>query len=243
MINRIIIIDNNSILDEWSILNKWIAEQKKDHIRAIRLDKNIGYFKAINQGLLYLGDDVKGNYTIVGNNDLEFASNFCKVLLSKKINNNVVVIAPNIQNSNGSTQNPYYINRISKKRKFFLSIYYWNYYLSNFMLYTARKINLSKLNSGKKKSNLEQPIFAGHGSCYILTDNFFHNENRLLRSESFLYGEELFLSYQVKQIGGIIIYSPDLVVFHKEHSSMLKMPSKLLFSYMQEGFKNAKKYM
>jgi len=242
IINKIIVVDNNSQIDEWQILSEWIIKQNNTKISALRLDINIGYFKAINQGILELGNDVKNAFTIVGNNDMEFSDNFCEALINKSLKENIMVIAPNIINNDGFHQNPYYIKRMSKIKKLMLSIYYRNYYLSRIIYAIILYLNLSK----RSKSNTietDLEIYAGQGSCYILTNQFFSTNNNLLYTESFLFGEEIFLAKQVKELNGVILYCPDLHVIHKENGSISKVPTKYLFPFMKDSFKKTKRYM
>ena len=243
-LNKLIIIDNFSKNKDYKLLVDWINQQKNSKICCIQLSENIGYFKALNEGLKRLNkNDLLNNYTIVGNNDLEFPVSFSDVLISKKYNSDILVVSPNIQNLSGVSQNPYLIDKISRKKKWILNIYYSNYYLHIFMLSFIRKFQISKLHVGKKNAHIKQEIYAGHGACYVLTNNFFINTSNVLKSESFLYGEEIFLAQQVIDLNGKILYDPEIKVIHKEHSSIKFSHSKTKFLFMREGFKKSKKYI
>jgi GT2 family glycosyltransferase len=81
-----------------------------------------------------------------------------------------------------------------------------------------------------------QYIYAGHGSCYVLTPYYFE-KNFFLDDSSFLMGEEFLLAKQIRDTGGRIYYNHNLRLIHNEHSTMDKMPSEVVYSYMQKAHK------
>ncbi len=56
-------------------------------------------------------------------------------------------------------------------------------------------------------------------------------------------GEEGVLANQVKMVEGKIIYYPQLIVEHLDHSSISKVSNKILFRYSKESFNYYLKYL
>lgn len=243
-VHKIIIVDNDSSIEEKKILKEWLQKNTMDNdpINVLFLDENLGYFKAINKGIAYLGDLVSVNYTVAGNNDLVFPSDFTEKLFMQQLDNTVFLIAPNIIKSNGVHQNPYLISSYSSMHKRFLRIYYSNYYVASILHKLASILSISKSEVGREGHDTKQFITAGHGSCYIITPAFFCKCTKLDDS-SFLFGEELNLAYQVKRQNGKTLYVPDLIVSHNEHSTMNAMSSRKTYGYQQESYRIFSKFI
>lgn len=235
----IIIVDNNSDLSEKEKLTIWKQENDsvQNKVTLIFETNNLGYFGALNVGLEYLKINInKYDYVIIGNNDLVFNEIFFKKLKQVQLEDNIFLISPNIVKKNGIHQNPYSINGTSKIRLFFYYIYYSNYTIAKIILLITRILKVAKSEQNRKGFDKTQIIYAGHGSCYILTRTFFKN-NFSLVDNSFLMGEEFILAKQIRDTNGKIIYIADLIVTHDEHSSMKNIPSKVVYGYKQAAFK------
>jgi GT2 family glycosyltransferase len=50
-------------------------------------------------------------------------------------------------------------------------------------------------------------------------------------------GEEGILANQIARAGGITMYQKELIVYHHDHSSIGKLPSKTLFDYSRISYK------
>lgn len=224
---KILVIDNNSN-DKKELLHNEFTE-------IIFLEKNIGYFPALNKGLSITDVD-KYEYIIVCNNDLLFEDSFFRKLQGKKYSNLVYAICPRVLDMDDKDQNPVWERGPSKFKMFFYTIYYKNYYFGKF-IYTIWQNIKPKSKTDISKS---RPIFQGYGAIYILTKNFF-NKFTSLDSPKFLMEEEAFLGHQIQCSGGVQYFDIDLIVHHKEHSSCKKVPSRQIYEYSKESFKISKK--
>ena len=164
---KIIIVDNASEKDDIDQLDK-ISFQE---VEIIKSNKNVGYFKGLNIGIDSINED-EYDYTVIGNNDLTFSTNFIIELSNEKLDSSIFVIAPNIIKPDGSHQNPHIVTKFSFIKRLYRRLYYTNYYISIVIqFFMSLKIRLSK-SYDREGSHKEQLILMGYGACYILTQNF-----------------------------------------------------------------------
>ena len=225
------IVDNNS--DE---ANKSLLKNIKNGT-VIFNDSNIGYFQGINAVL----DKIQPEHydkVIICNNDILFDDNFYNILKSKKYDDNIYAVSPRIYDMDGEDQNPHLDKGISRIKILFYDLHYINYYFGTFLykFYQLIKKMMRKLIRKKKDSGFSRRIFMGYGAIFILTESFFI-DNKSLSHPPFLMGEEAFIAYQIYKTGGILFYDNDLVVFHKDHSSCSKIPSRKMYEITKESYK------
>lgn len=239
---EIVIVDNDSSQEEKNLLINYVDNLKKNKIKCVFENSNLGYFGALNVGIGQITEDInKYDFVIIGNNDLEFQADFFDKLSNIKVQDDVFVIAPNIIKPNGIHQNPYCIDRVSKIRKFLYRIIYSSYIVAQPVFWLTNQLKVAKSEMNKTSHEVSQYIYAGHGSCYILTPNFFKH-NKLLVNLTFLMGEEFILANQVISTQGKIYYDAGLKVLHNEHSTMAKIPSKKVYEFNRNAYRIVKKY-
>ena len=236
----ILVVDNSDsseyLLDIKKQLEKeYINENDSlDYIRVI----NKGYFSGINSGLEQL-DLQKFQYVVVGNNDLEYDYNFFKCLLGTEIDKDSYVLAPNIINLDGSHENPRAIKRISNTKKIMYAIYYKSYILAILIMKIRSLLLPIKPNN---RAQIQQHIYLSMGACYILTRNFL-DKSSFLDNKVFLYGEEVILAEQLKNLGGKLLYVPNLIVKHCEHTSTKKISNKQFYKIQQKSYEVFKRFL
>ncbi|MBN2612409.1 MAG: glycosyltransferase family 2 protein [Bacteroidales bacterium] len=232
--SHIIVIDNASQAADFTALSESISEFS--NVRIIRSEKNLGYFGGLNLGISEINNPEK-HFVVIGNNDLLYHQEFIQSALNKKeIFESYPVISPNIITLDGTHQNPHVINKISRFRQMIYDLYFSNYLFANLII---RMVKLSgKLTSRKDngQSEIAQPIFLGHGSCYLLGPLFFDHFKELW-APTFLFDEELFLSKQLEQKGMKIFYEPSIKVTHCMHTSVDKIPAKAKWKLAREAHK------
>lgn len=239
---RIIIVDNNSIIDELEIIKQYINELDNLKISLVLSSTNVGYFKGLNLGLDQL---IPSNYDfiVIGNNDVEFEENFIQNLYQEKISDQNFVISPNIiRKHDGIHQNPHIIKKFSSFQNLYRSIFFSNFYISVILNFLYGLIKPLIFPENRLNSDKEQVILMGYGACYILTKNFFKIYD-CLDAPVFLMGEEGILSNQVYSANGNIIYKPNLILFHLDHTSINKVPNKTLYGYSKISYKHYLKHL
>ncbi len=235
--STIIIIDNNSTETEKKILSDSLLIKDDKKILLQFEETNLGYFRALNSGIKLILNSISDyDFVFVGNNDLIFKNDFFEKINNTKYSPEAYVVSPNVIKTNGIHQNPFSINGTSKTRKLLYRLIYLNYTMARIVYGTANRLGVMKSEMDRKGHEVSQYIFAGHGSCYVLTPSYFKT-NTLMDQSSFLMGEEFLLAKQIRDTGGKIFYDSELIVIHNEHSSMDKIPSKTKYKFEQQAFR------
>ncbi|HEX8576506.1 MAG TPA: glycosyltransferase [Flavobacterium sp.] len=231
---KIIIVDNASKEEDISNLSAYINKIDKEEVILLKSSINLGYFKGLNLGINSLKKE-DYDYIIIGNNDLSFQNDFLLKLEKKRVENDILVIAPNIIRLDGIHQNPHIIKKFGTFTKVYRRIYFTNYYVSVLIQYVYNAIRSFVNPADRVGFDKECIITMGYGACYILTTHFFKKFNEL-DAPNFLMGEEGVLANQVLSVEGKTLYMPDLVVRHHDHSSIGKISNKKLYSFSRESY-------
>ena len=171
---KIIIVDNNSTIDEFNVLENYIYKTKFSNVELIKNNENVGYFSGLNCGISEL--DVQDyDFVIIGNNDLSFSVDFIENLQKQYFTNDVMILAPNIIKKGGIHQNPHFVNKFTSLQNIYRSIYFSNYYISIVCQLSYNIIRYFNNSNDRKEHEKETKIFMGYGACYVLTKNFFKN--------------------------------------------------------------------
>ncbi len=230
---EIIIVDNGSTNDSREQLEK--KYRNRNGIHLVLSDQNEGFARGNNLGIRYATESLGCKFVLLVNNDTLFEDPRMITTLMESYEPGVGVLGPRIITADGDDQNPAARNVIRSRRK-----QYWHYsriiirtmYKRTAFYQTIRKLNfLKKLRKPKVKhknpdlktcTSIKMKL---HGSCFMLTPDFFKYYPYLF-PETFLYFEEEILT--------ILTYKVDLAkkfvhithIFHKEH-----MSTKMSFDY------------
>jgi len=241
--SKIVVVDNNSDGSDKEILRSFILNNVNLDIDLISLDRNMGYFPALNKGIvslnLYGRDDF---FLVVGNNDLLFPSDFIQSLKALIINEKTFVISPDIITPQGIHQNPHVINRLSFFRRFAYKLYFSSYPVACILTSLGKILGRNRREKSRFGYNKEQIIRMGFGACYIILPRYIQKLG-LLDESVFLMGEEALLGNQVYSNGGEILYTPQVKVIHQDHSTFKKMPSIHTYNITKESYKVYKKLL
>jgi len=85
---KIILVDNGSTDESLKFVDKYYPE-----VKIIKLDKNYGFAKAVNDGIKYSLKDEKISHVILLNNDIECKENFLEEMLNGFIDESVGTVA------------------------------------------------------------------------------------------------------------------------------------------------------
>lgn len=236
----LIIVDNNSSESEVELLR--VYEKKNNNVCVVYSSKNLGYFPGMKVGQEKAYSLGEYDYMILSNNDTLYDESFLALLLGKNYPLNTMVVSPDIITIDGKHQNPLFIKRISRIRKFLYHIYFSNWYVSQIINYIQLKLGASRRAKDKEGWDKEQIIYIGFGACLILT-KLFMDKVRFVDDRSFLMGEEQLLMIQVEKAGGCFYYYPNMKVRHLDSATFKKMPSRFSFECMKAGYKLYKDYI
>lgn len=237
----VFVVDNASGHEE--VVKLRTLAQKYPSVHVIELPDNTGYFRGLNVGLRESRQrrpDI--DWVIAGNNDLEFAPDFCdKIELLAPALKAHSVISPDIVTLDGEHQNPHVISKIGIVREIFYDLYYSNYYLGRIIYKFAKMLPRLSERSDEEQWQIPRPIYQGHGSCYLLTPRFFAQFTEFW-APTFMMSEEFFLSKQLKDVGEQVYYEPQIQVTHHWHGSLEKIPSRRRWDMARDAHREYRKY-
>lgn len=240
---KIIVVDNKS--DTTDVRELEVICAGLPGVQLVKNEENLGYFPALNKGIDLMGveEDVDSRYAIVGNNDMVFRRDFLKELRKVSFDDKTFVLSPRIIACDGYCQNPYHINRIGRLKRLAYKVYYSNYYFAKLMTLIASNYRVKKEKGNfRMKYDKQMEIYMGHGSCYVLTNNFFKHFS-FLDDRVFLWGEEALLTGQIKSKNGIILFTPSLSITHNRSSSTNRLPSKEKYEIMRRSYRIYSRYL
>lgn len=242
----IVVVDNKSNDEDVALLRE-IGREFPD-VELLFSPENVGYFPGLNLGLRHLRQRwPEIEHVVVGNNDLVFPPDFVEnIQRHREVLESKAVVAPDIVRPDGLHQNPHVFHPIGRIRRSVWELYYANYASAFFIKHAAR---LTKRLTARKETlvghelhQLPGPIVLGFGACYILGPVFFENFD-LLYAPTFLMEEEFFLAEQVKSIGQEMYYDPRFLVFHHDHATTDRVPSKLLWKLSRDAHRVYKRHI
>jgi len=223
---KLVLVDNSEISPDSFFTGKI---KNHDFITYIKTEKNLGYFHGAEFGLMhFLGHNPHyPQWIMVCNVDITFETpSFLEHLTSFENISDLGVIAPSIISTKWKRDlNPFCIRPVSLKKLVFLRVIYSNILLHNgyvFLHYGKRFMkSIFSGKSGYRKGDGKEVerIYAPHGSCIIFNKKYFE-KGGTLNHISFLFGEEIFLGETAKRLDLNILYVPELLVRHYEHSSI-----------------------
>jgi GT2 family glycosyltransferase len=239
---RIVVVDNASRPEEVEILRRLSDEDGE--VELIANPENVGYFRGLNIGIKASRTRYPDiNWMVVGNNDLNFPVDFCDKLERQAGNFRAhSVVSPDVVTLDGEHQNPHVISRISTVREIFYDLYYTNYWLGMFIYKAAKILPWASRRGDEDQWQIAQPIYQGHGSCYLLTPKFFSQFEELW-SPTFMMSEEIFLSLQLKKVGEQVFYSPEISVTHHWHGSLQDLPSRSRWNMARDAHREYRKHI
>ncbi|HGE6127186.1 TPA: glycosyltransferase family 2 protein, partial [Vibrio cholerae] len=148
--------------------------------------------------------------------------------------NDAMMISPLVIDR-GVNINPYLIVRKNKRYMMF-----WNIILSSFFTFKMfHKVNKYRTLLSSKKSHSStvkpfQKIYGSHGSVFILKNEYFLRGGSLRRLP-FLYGEEIYIAEQVRNLGGDCVYYPLIKFEHKGSATLGNDASRFKYSCIKQG--------
>jgi GT2 family glycosyltransferase len=239
---EVFVVDNAS--SEGEVRKLRPLSQKYPSVHIIESQDNVGYFHGLNVGLKALRHkrpDIE--WAVVGNNDLEFPADFCDLLQDNaRALQAHSVISPDVVTLDGEHQNPHVISSISAIREVFYDLYYANYHLGRLIHKVAKMFPRFSERSDEEQWQVAQPIYQGHGSCYLLGPRFFRQFKEFW-APTFMMSEEFFLSKQLKEVGEQVWYEPKIRVIHHWHGALEQLPSRRRWEMARDAHREYRKYV
>ncbi|EPT9250876.1 glycosyltransferase family 2 protein [Photobacterium damselae] len=217
--NILLIVDNSQSKGECKRIE---ADNKSDNLIFLYPEENLGYMRAGALAYEHIRKKFDFDFFILCNNDVFIQDDdvFIKLDYYKNIDPDVMLLSPVIIDNNKNV-NPYMIHRKSNKYMLF-----WSFILSSYLVaWFFHKVISMKKKSGMKSTvdNKREynNVYGTHGSIFILNKSFFNNGGRL-DELPFLYGEEIYISEQIRLLKGKCLYVDDLIFSHNSSSTLGK---------------------
>lgn len=216
----VIIVDNgstNNSLDD--IKNLYSSNE---NIKILHSEKNLGFAKGNNIGFSYAKKKYRANFIIQLNNDTIIdQSNFNEIVIEKYYSTNYAVLGPDIITADGFHQNPLQEHkwtkrtlRIARLKKRIRIIFFYFHLNSIVKMLQKQKVQIYR----KEKIEHDVKNTMLHGACLIFSPKYIDRFEGL-DPRTFLYMEEDILKLYMDHYGMLMVYSGELVVYHKEDVS------------------------
>lgn len=240
---RVVVIDNQSAPEQVETL-RVLAAEFPTIVDLLLNEQNVGYFPGLNCGIRRMRERYPGvQHLVIGNNDLLFPADFCgRVERHLELLDTHPVVSPDILTLDGEHQNPHVIRTVSKLREVVYDMYYSNYLLARLILWAARVTRSMTERRDEQQYQTAQPIYQGHGSCYLIGPKFFRHFQELW-APTFLMGEEFFLSQQLSGQGMQTWYDPAVQLTHRCHGSLASLPGRNTWEFARTAHKVYRKYV
>lgn len=191
----ILLIDNGSLKEEQ--VNR-VDIKKYKNIKQIFLNKNYGFTGGFNKGIEYFLNHKQYEYILIINNDTEVDKDFIKPLLdtAEKYKNKDFIIAPQIL---------FFYYKERKNVIWFGGGYYnkWTGTTKHKNLYAVKNL---------KNTDINNDYLTG---CTLFIPKKTMQKLKGFNNHFFAYFEDVDLSLRLKKIGGILIYEPKSIIWHK----------------------------
>lgn len=230
----IVVVDNDSMPEQQSRLRADV--EGIAGVELIFSPKNVGYFAGLNIGLRRACELQPGaDAYIVGNNDLEFPSDFGTLLANRADTiAQRMVAAPSIVTIDGTRQNPHAIRPVSRLRELAFDGYASSYHIARLLTWVARHTSRFSRRRDVDNASFEGFIYMGLGALYILSPRFIQEIGQLPET-SFLLHEEFFLAKRLAEADEAVYFVPEILVWHHEHGSVKLVSSRRMWSYWRES--------
>lgn len=243
---EIIIVDNNSSNESYSILKELYENKKNIHI--IKNSINLGFARGNNEGILYAREKLKCDHILLLNSDTTIID---KNFISSFINSyedKIGIIGCRIIKLDGGEQNPHMLHLDKNFIEDCLYRYKNNKYTIKEKLLKTRFYNIVKntifrsirikKNKEKVKDNICSLDLVLHGSCMMLTKDYFEYYP-YLHPGTFLYCEEFILTILTKKVGLKKLFINNTLINHKEGQSSkisFKNKNQIKINYNINGY-------
>lgn len=234
--NKIIVVDNASLnSNDAKVLSKRCDE-------LIINSENLGFAKANNIGCKKAIEKYSPDFLCVINNDILI----CQKHFDEKIRRlyeetSFDILGPKILTDGGDSVNPFPVYQTDdevihaiKNAKMWIHIYRNPQLRYLYRFYKKIKPSKKQVFQNGKKRTFQVGL---HGCALVFSKKYYQKYADVFYPDTFLYHEEEFLYERAKRDQLIMMYDPEIEVFHKEGASLDKSFSvpeeKMIFRYTE----------
>lgn len=234
--NKIIVVDNASLnSNDAKVLSKRCDE-------LIINSENLGFAKANNIGCKKAIEKYSPDFLCVINNDILI----CQKHFDEKIRRlyeetSFDILGPKILTDGGDSVNPFPVYQTDdevihaiKNAKMWIHIYRNPQLRYLYRFYKKIKPSKKQVFQNGKKRTFQVGL---HGCALVFSKKYYQKYADVFYPDTFLYHEEEFLYERAKRDQLIMMYDPEIEVFHKEGASLdqsFSVPEeKMIFRYTE----------
>lgn len=219
---HIIIVDNASPNKSFQVLNENYGNF--NNITLLHNHDNLGFAKGNNVGYQYAKEKLNPAFIIMINNDTKMIQRDLIHMIKESYDNiKFAVMGPMILTADGRyDSNPVRTKLITKEEVDKVIHHYKKelLYLKLHVLWMQNLYHFLKSFLKKKKSKpidfiTMQKNVELHGCCFIFSEEYIKNYDGL-DDRTFMYEEERILFKHMDVDGKIMLYNPNIIIFHKE---------------------------
>jgi len=222
----IVIVDNGSPNGTGDILENSFALHP--NVGVVKNSTNLGFARGHNSGIYYLTEKYDIDFIVLLNNDTKIiGKNWIETIEQKYDLYRFGVLGPDIilpsceKHANPMKRRVDNINDLKREINRRKRLLIGNYLYINSTIYALKKIIKSMLKYQTKyppKIERDETNVQLQGSCFILSKEYFKHYRGLF-DKTFLYFEEEILRYLCERDNVKMVYTPDIVLLHKESIS------------------------
>lgn len=199
----------------------------KEHVSVILNKENLGFARGNNVGFRYLKYEKKCDFIVVMNNDTYLIQDdFFKVIQDEYARSHFAVLGPKIYCPGGLNQNPVKTKLMSiaelermrarwrrRRLRNILHLGFWDTLYS----FIADRLGPGP-NHNRPSTEIRQEGVELHGCCFVFSPEFISRYDGF-NSGTFMYQEEDILYAEMLRDNMLMVYNPDLKIYHMEKAS------------------------
>lgn len=226
---RVLVVDNGGELNDSTIRGG------DEEVRLVRPDRNLGYLNGANFGIegFLTQHEEHPEWWIVTNPDVRVNPTFFQTLLGRSWPKTIGLLSPDVREERAWPRNPFHQQRPTAL-----------WIRSRFILFSIIPLASLYVQAAQWKRAIAQPpsvpgggerIYATHGSLMIFHRRFFERGGTL-EYEGFLYGEEIHVAEQARQMDLEIRWAPSLRAFHRGRTDVDLVSMAERFQWWKESY-------
>lgn len=228
---EIVIVDNASPNGSGKKLKEEYMQDKNVHVRLNT--ENAGFSKGNNYGYEYIKSNIDVQYLIVANNDIVFKQvDFLKKLDQEYQKSNFDILGPDVWNTCMEVhQNP--LDTAVRTKKEVEKTIRFHQIALKFFDVAYPLLCIAEKRSSKKRYHQSNDNYRFYqegvclmGACLVFSEQYILEKDKIFCPETYFYYEEYILTLQALREKRKIVYTPDIVVDHREGSATGSISSK-----------------
>lgn len=196
----------------------------------VRADRNLGYLNGAALGLR--ARNAPPDWFVVANPDVALDVDALEVLAHETFADDVAIVAPNVLLGGVTPQNPFRVTRPSPWRMRLYTVAYRSRLLTRLMTFALDAKRFVARHAPPPPQT--RAIYAPHGSVMLLRRGFFERGGTL-DYRGFMFGEEIFLAEQARNLGMQVMFVPAIRAVHRGSSTTDRVPSRQRLRWHRES--------